>query len=364
MIYDGLSRDLIGWIDHVVSAMKHCMRVTLDAECNSVGDDPMLVPFSLHQWKSIQRYSLAFGLDKWRFERGDFVKQVDSFNCGPIACTKILEMFKLATEYEVKIAYHMNALRTLMMNKWKRFVTRFNDNLIVCVRERIPLRTTFAEDGDLVLPTRNSSLLTATIDPVIAAAAAASAEAPMDNVQLCFRCCDSANMELIIILCYKQFIHWQCLLAHIGVSSQCCYCRRAITDIATVLQYPTVDRSQPLPSTRNYDSPLKRSPGKKRDLQQLQFEELTPRRIANEVRSTLKEKKCNNQLVQKANRMMRTQGKDVGNQGGGAGAVVTVKPDYRAGSHNIGIVGVIYEMRSTGGAWIATIASQKPKMDL
>ena len=38
---------------------------------------------------------------------------------------------------------------------------------------------------------------------------------------------------------------------------------------------------------------------------------------------------------------MHTQGKDVENQGGGAGGVVTVKPDYRAVSHNIGIVGLI-----------------------
>lgn len=356
VIYDGLSRDLIGWIDHVVSAMKRCMLVTLDAECHSVGDDPTLVPLRHRQRKNaIQGYSLTFGSDNWRFEKGEFVKQVDSFNCGPIACTKILEMFKLVTEYEVKIAYHTNALRTLVTNEWKRFVTRFNDNLIVRVRERIPLRTPVAGDGDLVLPLRNSGLLRATIDPVIAAAAAASAEAPMDTAQLCFCCCDSPNMDLVIIPCCKQFIHRQCLLAHLGVSSQCCYCRRAITDIATVLQYRTVDRSQPLPSTRNYDSPLKRSPGKKRDLQQLEFEASTPMRIADEVRSASQEKKRKNQL-QQANRMMRTQGKDVENQGGGTGAVVTVKPDYRAVSHNIGIVGVIYEMKSTGGARIATVA--------
>jgi hypothetical protein len=118
VIYDGLSRNLISWIDHVVSAMKRCMLVTLDAECNSVGDDPTLVPLRHHQQKNaIQGYSLTFGSDKWRFERGEFVKQVDSFNCGPIVCTKILEMFKLVTEYEVKIAYHMNALRTLVTNE-------------------------------------------------------------------------------------------------------------------------------------------------------------------------------------------------------------------------------------------------------
>jgi hypothetical protein len=173
---------------------------------------------------------LTFGSDKWRFKRGEFFKQVNSFNCGPIACTKILEMFKLVTEYEVKIVYNTNALRMLVTNEWKRFVSRFNNNLIVGVRERIPLRTPFAEDGDLDLPTRNSSLLRATIDPVIAATAAASTEALMDNAQLCFCCCDSANTEHVIIPCCKQFIHQQCLLIHLGVSSQCCYCYRKYVD--------------------------------------------------------------------------------------------------------------------------------------
>ena len=121
-IYDGLSRGLIGWIDHVISAMKCCMLVTLDAECNSVGDDPTLVPLCHCQRKNIQGYWLMFGSDKWRFERGEFVKQVDSFNCVLIACTKILETFKLVTEYEVKIAYHTNALRTLVTNEWKQFI--------------------------------------------------------------------------------------------------------------------------------------------------------------------------------------------------------------------------------------------------
>ena len=78
-------------------------------------------------------------------------------------------------------------------------------------------------------------------------------------------------------------------------------------------------------------------------------------RIADEERSVSQENKRNNQL-QQANRIMRTQGKDVENQGGGAGAVVTVKPDYCAVSHNIGIVGVIYKMKSTGGARVATVA--------
>jgi hypothetical protein len=54
--------------------------------------------------------------------------------------------------------------------------------------------------------------------------------------------------------------------------------------------------------------------------------------------------------------MMRTQGKDIASRGGAPGAVVTVKCDYRAVSHLVGIVGVIYKMGNYGGARIVTIA--------
>ncbi len=53
----------------------------------------------------IHGYTLLLGLEEWRLERGDFVKQVDTFNCGPIACLKILEIYNLTTLYEVNLAY-------------------------------------------------------------------------------------------------------------------------------------------------------------------------------------------------------------------------------------------------------------------
>jgi hypothetical protein len=53
--------------------------------------------------------------------------------------------------------------------------------------------------------------------------------------------------------------------------------------------------------------------------------------------------------------MIKTQGKDIANKGAALGAVDTVQCDYRAVSHSIGIVGVIYKMSTFGGARIAMI---------
>ncbi len=54
--------------------------------------------------------------------------------------------------------------------------------------------------------------------------------------------------------------------------------------------------------------------------------------------------------------MIRQQGKDIANQGGSPGAMVVVQVDYWAVSHAIGIVDVIFQIASSGGAQIATLA--------
>jgi hypothetical protein len=54
--------------------------------------------------------------------------------------------------------------------------------------------------------------------------------------------------------------------------------------------------------------------------------------------------------------MICQQGKEIEKQGGSPGAVVVVQVDYQAVSHAIGIVGMIYQIASTGGARIATVA--------
>ena len=91
------------------------------------------------------------------------------------------------------------------------------------VRERLPLRTPVVEDGDIVLPLRNSSSSTRSGDPVIAAAAGVSALAEIDPHKLCFCYCDLPDMELVRLECCKQTIHQQCFYLLIFASSVSVY---------------------------------------------------------------------------------------------------------------------------------------------
>lgn len=152
--------------------------------------------------------------------------------------------------------------------------------------------------------------------------------------------------------CCQQTIHRKCVLAYLCINSQCVYCR-AVVDVARVLELTNIDRSELLlPSTK---SPMQQTPiTKKRDLQEMMLDK-TPLRLADTLRAESQDKKRENQREQ-AKRMIKMQGKDVADKGATPGAVVTVKCDYRAVSFAIGIVGVVYQVSTYGGARIATIA--------
>ncbi len=198
-VYDGLYGDLGRWLDYVFSAMKHCMICDLEVAHLCHPDDPksMKVGGLRHPKMSIEGYKLIVGIHEWRFERGHFVKQMDPFNCGPISCIKIMEMFHLISAYEVKLAYAVNGFRKLVTEHWTRFVGRCEQDLLVHVRECLLLCIPTTEGSNLVLPLQNTFSTAPIRDPVVAAAAAASAQAEIDERQLYFCYCDSPNMELV-----------------------------------------------------------------------------------------------------------------------------------------------------------------------
>jgi hypothetical protein len=158
---------------------------------------------------------------------------------------------------------------------------------------------------------------------VIAAAAAALAQAEIDHHQLCFCYCDLPDMELVTLKCCKQMIHQQCLLTYLGINSQCTYCCGAVINIAGVLALPTIDRLEIISTTMS--PPPQQTPTVKRHLQSL---------LSDKLQTASQENKHESQREQAA-KMIKMQGKDIPNKGAGApGAVVTVRCDYRAVSHS------------------------------
>lgn len=89
-IFDGLGYPLNTWVDHALHILKKCCLVDIDAKCcfRHDRDEPRL-------------YSLRFGDAKWRLAVGQqFFKQTDTYNCGPIACLKIMDLYgRLKTSF-------------------------------------------------------------------------------------------------------------------------------------------------------------------------------------------------------------------------------------------------------------------------
>jgi hypothetical protein len=230
---------------------------------------------------------LSFDVSQqWRLERGHFVRQLEGYNCGPIACTKILEVFGLVTEFEVNNAYGLGTIRTLVTDQWKRFLERCNDDLVVRIQQRRPIAELREEYAS------KEKNMTSPADP-----------RPIDPLDICFCFDDEPHMDIVRLVCCKEFMHRDCLQNWLGFESLCPYCCHPIKDIASIQQYPAIDRTKDLLSTPTV-TPQQREKGRKRDLQQMEIDDAfgspTPQRLADKMRSISQEKKRDCQLKQAA----------------------------------------------------------------
>jgi hypothetical protein len=98
-------------------------------------------------------------------------------------------------------------------------------------------------------------------------------------------------MDLILLKCCRKTIHQQCLVAYLGINSQCLYCRR-ILDLAKILEEPIIDRSVLAPTT-----PVTKTPIKSNLHDMLMVDERTRKKEADRVRSLSQEKKRLAQLI-------------------------------------------------------------------
>jgi hypothetical protein len=179
---------------------------------------------------SIEGYKIDIGgSSPWRYERGSFIRQVDAFNCGPIACVKILEMFALATHVELESGYQMGRLRLVVKEYWERFVGRLDNDLIIQVQELWQAGAT------------ESMATTSQAATVISSAPTESED------YLCSLCySDDPHMDVLRLTFCQDTVHQKCFVAHLmNFSTQCPYCCVVVDDISKVLDQPSIDRSRP-----------------------------------------------------------------------------------------------------------------------
>jgi hypothetical protein len=148
LIFDGLSRDLLQWTDHIVTVFKKWMLLDLSFDASSavIVPDAPGPPFSSRSRRPkpiVNGYSItfpkqfAFDNGNWRLERGQLIHQTDGFNCGPIACLKMIDLFdKISFPYP-QAFYETTNIRKIVMNEWNNLAEYcHNPNVPLFYREK------------------------------------------------------------------------------------------------------------------------------------------------------------------------------------------------------------------------------------
>ena len=225
-IYDGLGvRPLVSWTQHVINALQMCNQMSMAGVTDTVPDSPTQVnhPRTRNVRHQVLGYTLTIDHEMWRLEPGEFLAQTDGYNCGPIACLKLLEMYHLVLVEDVEMSNLTGSIRRLVLEKWRRFVDYCDDDLVVRKRLMITMEEPYPIPGmpQAAHYTTRTDDDQATSIPAVASAVAASLQGAPADMDICFCCADDVDMELVRMTCCKKTIHRQCILACLHVSTHC-----------------------------------------------------------------------------------------------------------------------------------------------
>lgn len=287
-IYDGLYYDLDTWQMHVVNVLK----------CSKLVDRLATAEF-VQEPNDIRSFDIIvkIGNEEWRIRSGYSQKQVDSFNCGPIACFKIMEIFN-CLEYRME-TYHKDTklYRVTVIEAYKRLVKKYNSDLNVTVPVYSCDMTNESDsesDGE---------------------------EDPLDGVD-CFCMFHYKKWPSMIMSCCDRKMHKGCVKHWLETKSTCAFCREdvALEDIQALCDSASAEEAV----------------------------SLTPVRASHLEQKIHRSKKRSRQGVQ-AKKMKALHKKTMSERGVGIGAVVTVKNDYRDVSNALGQVGVVFDWNEDTG---------------
>jgi hypothetical protein len=124
-IYDGLYWDLTTWMDNIEQLLKKCRLVDLNAvSIEVIGDSPtkFIVPGHRRGKEMVNGLIIIFEQVTWRVIRGDFLTQTDGFNCGPIACLNVMELFQRIDLESSQKCYEKGRIRAVVLDEWELLV--------------------------------------------------------------------------------------------------------------------------------------------------------------------------------------------------------------------------------------------------
>jgi len=130
-VFDGLNFKIDNWEDHVIHTLRRygLAPLSLAAKSNYTSESvPSEIGTNLEQTLEIQ-----FGQEApWIVKNQLFTEQRDGYNCGPIACLKVMEVFGYIDKGEVEIISQLpGGYRDIVMNKFAELVSKYDSVLVV-----------------------------------------------------------------------------------------------------------------------------------------------------------------------------------------------------------------------------------------
>jgi hypothetical protein len=75
-------------------------------------------------------------MEQWRLERGYFIHQMDGFNCGPIACHKLMELFGIITIPYSQNFYKNCIVCKIVVTPWEKLLEYCDSNLLLVFKTK------------------------------------------------------------------------------------------------------------------------------------------------------------------------------------------------------------------------------------
>ena len=156
-VFDGLNMDIKKWEMHIVHTLKIYGLKPLDATWEALvtttstkkrNGRPKIGRVMELRFKSKDKNGEQLGQD-WIVTNDPSISQSDGYNCGPIACTKVMEVFGIIEPDSMStIAESPGGYRTVVMDYYKGFISRHKNEIFLELRKKNMTSMPTSSEGD------------------------------------------------------------------------------------------------------------------------------------------------------------------------------------------------------------------------
>ena len=142
-VYDGLNMDITKWQKHIVHTLKKYGLKPLDSQCKSYVNSSKRTDRN-NKDKITRVMELSFqsklrpeqDWPDWTIQNDPDIEQNDGFNCGPIACLKVMEIFGVIEPGSMPtIAMSREGIRPVVMDYYQQLIVKYEKDLFFATRK-------------------------------------------------------------------------------------------------------------------------------------------------------------------------------------------------------------------------------------